>query len=177
MKLKIKKLIPDLDLRYHSDGASGIDISCTNDIVFDNFFQLSDEEYSEQDEYGNRIRGNLPSTAASIPTGFCLEIPYGYEGQIRPRSSITKRGINIHFGTIDSDYRGEVYVQASLINDNLESFDDNGNNLTDEGQVVIKKGERIAQLVICPVQRCDIEFVDELSDTKRGSGGFGSTGK
>lgn len=139
MKLKIKKLIPDLDLRYHSDGASGIDIVCPVDIIPGSYL-------------GNRIF-----------CGFCLEIPYGFEGQIRPRSSLSALGLNIHFGTIDNDYRGEISVIFNWI--------------PSERYSVVKKGERIAQLVICPVQRCEIEFVDELSTTKRGNGGFGSTGK
>jgi len=139
MKLKIKKLIPDLDLRYHSDGASGIDIVCPFDVDA----QRSDLVFK-------------------VGCGFCIEIPDGYEGQIRPRSSLSMDGFDVALGTIDSDYRGEVSV--IIAKNTIRKFS-------------IKKGERIAQLVICPVQRCEIEVVDELSTTKRGNGGFGSTGK
>lgn len=152
MKLKIKKLIPDLDLRYHSDGASGIDISLP---------------------YGFSVQVGVVNV---VRCGFSIEIPYGYEGQIRPRSSSTKNGLIIHLATIDSDYRGEVCLMAELSqfhNYNVNALNDYGRNSMEH----ITAGERIAQLVICPVQRCDIEFVDELSETKRGSGGFGSTGK
>lgn len=145
MKLKIKKLIPDLDLRYHSDGASGIDLPLASDIAV---FQ------------------GRPTCL--IDCGFSVEIPEGYEGQIRPRSSSVMRGINVFYGTIDSDYRGQVRITVDCtqaLKDCERSF------------LKLNKGERIAQLVICPVQRCEIEVVDELSTTKRGTGGFGSTGK
>lgn len=163
MKLKVKKLKEKCNICYSTEGSSGIDIELIDDIKYDDFL------VQEQDD-------ELPyESVANIPCGFCVEIPYGFEGQIRPRSSATKKGINIHFGTIDSDYRGEVYIQASLICPEtameIDEKKDENNSL------IIKKGTRIAQLVICPVQKCEIVFCDELSDTKRGSGGFGSTGR
>jgi len=100
-----------------------------------------------------------------IGTGLAFEIERGYEMQIRPRSGLAyKHGITVlnSPGTIDSDYRGEIKVL--LINLGNEDFE-------------IKKGERIAQAVIAPVVQAEFEEVDELSDTKRGSSGFGSTGK
>ena len=102
---------------------------------------------------------------ALIPTGIALELPVGFEAQIRPRSGLAnKAGITVLNtpGTIDSDYRGEVKV--ILVNLSIKKF-------------FIKRGERIAQLVIKPVVRPEFEYVSELSMTERGDGGFGSTGK
>ena len=102
---------------------------------------------------------------ALIPTGYYFEIPEGYEAQIRARSGLAiKHGIGLvnGIGTVDADYRGEWLVP--LINWSNEDF-------------LIKDGERIAQVVIAPVIRAEIEEVEELSDTERGSGGFGHTGK
>ena len=100
-----------------------------------------------------------------INTGLAFETEPGYEVQIRPRSGLAfKHGITVlnSPGTIDSDYRGEIKVL--LINLGSEDFE-------------IKKGERIAQAVVAPVIQAEIVEVDELNDTKRGKGGFGSTGK
>lgn len=105
-----------------------------------------------------------PFERVVIPTGLIIEIPEGYEGQVRPRSGLAlKKGITVlnSPGTIDSDYRGEVKV--ILI------------NLGNE-EVVIERGDRIAQLVISPVQRVEVVEVEELTETIRGEGGFGSTG-
>jgi dUTP pyrophosphatase len=105
-----------------------------------------------------------PGDKALIPTGFSLSIPQGYEVQIRPRSGLAaKKGITVLNtpGTIDSDYRGEIKV--ILINLSKDKF-------------TIKNGDRIAQMVVCPVIQARLEEVQELSDTARGTGGFGSTG-
>jgi len=105
-----------------------------------------------------------PGDKALIPTGFSLSIPQGYEVQIRPRSGLAaKRGITVLNtpGTIDADYRGEIKV--ILINLSKEKFS-------------VKKGERIAQMVVCPVVQVQLEEMQELSITDRGDGGFGSTG-
>ncbi len=105
-----------------------------------------------------------PMERALIPTGFIFEIPEGYEGQVRPRSGLAiRKGITVlnSPGTIDSDYRGEVKV--ILINLGQE-------------EVVIERGERIAQLIIAPVSRVELIEVEEVSATARGDGGFGSTG-
>ena len=99
-----------------------------------------------------------------IPCGFAMSIPEGFEAQVRPRSGLsTRHGISLPNapGTIDSDYRGEVKVP--LINLGRDSF-------------TVEPGMRIAQMVICPIYRAQIEEVSELSDTARGQGGFGSTG-
>lgn len=97
-----------------------------------------------------------------IPTGVSLELYAGMEAQVRPRSSMSRRGIMIPLGTIDSDYRGEIGVVAF----NASS-----------GTLHIAKGDRIAQLVFAQVFHPTFELADELSTTERGSGGWGSTGR
>lgn len=106
-----------------------------------------------------------PGARAAVATGYAIAIPVGYEVQVRPRSGLAlKHGVTCLNtpGTIDSDYRGEVKV--ILIN-------------LGESPFVIARGDRIAQLVPAPVQRATLAIVDELDDTDRGSGGFGSTGR
>lgn len=105
-----------------------------------------------------------PGDIKLIPTGLRMAIPEGYEGQIRPRSGLALRnGISMANtpGTIDSDYRGSV--QIIMINHGREPF-------------TVKRGDRIAQLVIMPVMCADLVEVDELPDTVRSEGGFGHTG-
>ncbi|MBQ2498378.1 MAG: dUTP diphosphatase, partial [Bacteroidales bacterium] len=105
-----------------------------------------------------------PMQRALVPTGLFMEIPVGYEGQVRPRSGLAiKSGITVlnSPGTIDADYRGEVKV--ILINLSDTDF-------------VIKSGDRIAQLVIAKHEQPDVVEVQILSETERGSGGFGHTG-
>ncbi|MBQ3712177.1 MAG: dUTP diphosphatase [Bacteroidales bacterium] len=100
-----------------------------------------------------------------VPTGIFIELPVGYEAQIRPRSGLaTKHGITVANapGTVDADYRGEVKV--SLVNISKEPF-------------TIEPGERIAQMVVARHERVEWEEVAELSKTDRGAGGWGSTGK
>jgi dUTP pyrophosphatase len=106
----------------------------------------------------------LPLERAMIPTGLFIELPLGYEAQVRPRSGLAaKRGLTClnSPGTIDSDYRGELKV--ILV------------NLSNDTQT-IEPAERIAQMVIAKHERVHWEEVEVLSDTKRGAGGFGSTG-
>ncbi|MDC6482125.1 dUTP diphosphatase [Pelagibacteraceae bacterium] len=105
-----------------------------------------------------------PGEKALIPTGFSLSVPRGYEVQIRPRSGLAaKKGVTVLNtpGTIDSDYRGEIKV--ILINLSKDEFS-------------VKNGERIAQMVVCPIKQVIVEEVKELTETIRGVGGFGSTG-
>jgi dUTP pyrophosphatase len=105
-----------------------------------------------------------PGERRAVPTGMRIEIPAGFEGQVRPRSGLALRhGVTVVNapGTIDSDYRGEVLVL--LINLGQEPF-------------VIRRGDRIAQLVIAPVVRAEFCPVDDLDASARGEGGFGSTG-
>ena len=106
----------------------------------------------------------LPRMRASVPTGLAMEIAAGFEAQVRPRSGLAREhGITLvnSPGTIDADYRGEVSVLVINHGDK---------------PVRIESGQRIAQLVIAPVVRAELVVVDELSQTKRGTGGFGSTG-
>ena len=101
---------------------------------------------------------------AIILTGIYIELPVGYEGQIRPRSGLAaKKGISLvnSPGTIDADYRGEIGV--ILVNLSNESF-------------TVEKGERIAQMVIAKHEQAQWVLVDELGESERGAGGFGSTG-
>ena len=106
-----------------------------------------------------------PGQRRAVPTGLTIEIPAGYEGQVRPRSG---RALNEGLtminspGTIDADYRGEVKVLIVNLGDRT---------------IEIHPGDRIAQLIIAPIVRAQIEEVGELSGSERGSGGFGHTGR
>lgn len=105
-----------------------------------------------------------PSSSALIPTGLAIELPEGYEAQLRPRSGLALRhliSLPNSPATIDADYRGEVGV--ILINHGREPF-------------TVNHGDRIAQMVVSKVDRVAFEEVDSLSDTERGEGGFGHTG-
>tara|TARA_Y100001958_G_C21075804_1_gene433791 strand:+ start:475 stop:915 length:441 start_codon:yes stop_codon:yes gene_type:complete len=105
-----------------------------------------------------------PGKKEIVPTGIAISVPNGFEVQIRPRSGLAaKHNITVLNtpGTIDSDYRGELKI--ILINLGKESFK-------------IEKGFRIAQMVVCPIIKAKIEEVEKLNKTKRGKGGFGSTG-
>jgi dUTP pyrophosphatase len=129
-------------------------------------------EYATDGSSGMDIRANLqqpvvlqPLERAMIPTGIFLEIPYGYEAQMRPRSGLAHRqGITClnSPGTIDSDYRGELKV--ILINLSVQPQS-------------ISNGERIAQVVISKVEKASLKVVEALEISARGEGGFGHTGK
>jgi len=106
-----------------------------------------------------------PGRVVAVPTGVHLEIPPGYEAQVRPRSGLArKHGIGIPNGpgTIDSDYRGEL--QVLLINFGSEPY-------------VVRRGDRVAQLVFASVARVSLTVAEELQDTARGDGGFGHSGR
>lgn len=130
---------------YHSTAAAGLDLIAALD--WDHPLTLT------------------PGARALIPTGLILELPAGFEAQVRPRSGLAlKHGVTVlnSPGTIDADYRGEVSVLLA----NLSGV-----------PFEIRRGERIAQLVIAPVTRAELVEVLEVGDTERGSGGFGSTGR
>lgn len=128
--------------------------------------------YATELSAGMDLKANItePVTIASleramIPTGIYIELPEGYEAQIRPRSGLAaKFGVTVVNapGTVDADYRGEVKV--ILVNLSKDPF-------------VINPGERIAQMVIAKYEKIEWEEVEELGDTERGDGGFGSTGR
>ena len=129
-------------------------------------------QYETANAVGLDVRANTteairlaPLERALVPTGLYVEIPEGYEIQVRPRSGLAaKYGISVANapGTIDPDYRGEIKV--ILVNLSNEVFE-------------LKPGERIAQLVVAQFTRIEWESVEQLSDTERGAGGFGSTGR
>jgi dUTP pyrophosphatase len=107
----------------------------------------------------------IPGKHALVPTGLAIALPEGFEAQVRPRSGLAaKHGVTVlnSPGTIDADYRGEISV--ILINHGAEPF-------------AIRRGERIAQMVIAPVVHAQLNPVGSLPETSRGSGGFGSTGR
>lgn len=109
--------------------------------------------------------GLQPGERALVPTGIAIALPAGYEAQVRPRSGLALRaGVTVLNapGTIDADYRGEI--QVLLVNLSSEPY-------------TLRRGERIAQLVVAPVVRAELEEVDTLPTTVRGEGGFGSTGR
>ena len=128
--------------------------------------------YSTEMSAGMDLRANLtepvilkPLERKLIPTGLFIELPKGYEAQIRPRSGLAlKKGITVLNtpGTIDADYRGEICV--ILINLSREDF-------------TIENGERICQMVIAAHETINWELVEDLEETERGAGGFGHTGK
>ncbi|MBO4654723.1 MAG: dUTP diphosphatase [Bacteroidales bacterium] len=127
--------------------------------------------YATEQSAGMDLRANLeapivlkPMERAMIPTGLFIELPVGYEAQVRPRSGLAaKHGITVLNtpGTIDADYRGEIKV--ILVNLSSEAFE-------------IQHGERIAQMVIAKHESVRWEEVETLSETERGAGGFGSSG-
>ncbi len=104
-----------------------------------------------------------PMERAAVPTRLAVAVPQGWEIQVRPRSGLALKGVTVVNapGTIDADYRGEIRIL--LINLDSEPF-------------TIEHGDRIAQLVLCPVGRADWQLLDSLDETERGAGGFGSTG-
>lgn len=104
----------------------------------------------------------MPKETKIIPLGFEVEIPVGYEMQMRPRSGLATKGKVAIFGTIDSDYRGEV---GAIIHNNSEE------------EFIVRKGDRVSQAVVAPVTIAKFNPVLSLSETDRGKGGFGSTGK
>ncbi|MBF6571506.1 MAG: dUTP diphosphatase [Candidatus Binataceae bacterium] len=142
--IRIKRLKPQASIpQYHSDLAAGLDLVA----LLHSSMTLE------------------PLGRAAIPTGLAIEIPVGYEGQVRPRSGRALReGLALinSPGTIDADYRGEI--QVLVINLGTEPL-------------VIKNGDRIAQLVIAPVARAELIEVEVLEETGRGRGGFGHTGR
>lgn len=129
-------------------------------------------QYSTQHAAGMDLRANLteeivlePFDRRLVPTGLFIELPLGYEAQVRPRSGLAiKKGITVlnSPGTIDADYRGEIMV--ILINLSTEKF-------------VVRHGERIAQIVVAAHEIVNWEKVEFLEETTRGEGGFGHTGK
>ena len=142
MKLKIVNTSDNPLPTYETEGSAGVDLRA----------QLQEPVMLK------------PLQRALIPTGLFVELPDGYEAQVRPRSGLAlKNGVTVlnSPGTIDSDYRGEIKI--ILINLSNET-------------TIINTGERIAQLIISKYEKVSFKEVDELNETKRGEGGFGHTG-
>ena len=137
LKLKENAILP----RYAHPGDAGADVFAAGHVVIE------------------------PGATALVPTGIAIELPHGYEAQVRPRSGLAlKHSVSVLNtpGTIDAGYRGEVGV--IMINHGREPFE-------------INPGDRIAQMVIKPVLEIEMVEAETLSDTSRGAGGFGSTGR
>lgn len=153
MKIRFKKLHPDAVIpKYATPGASGFDLVALEDVYIS------------------------PGETRLIKTGLSVAVPAGYELQVRPRSGLSLKTllrVANSPGTVDSDYRGEVCVIMTNSGQKADVF---GNGHIDNYET-IKKGDRIAQGVICPVLQVEIEVVESLDETDRGAGGFGSTGK
>jgi dUTP pyrophosphatase len=141
MRIRIKKLSPDAILPSYAHGAdedAGLDLRALERVVL------------------------RPGAAQAVPTGIAIEIPTGYEAQVRPRSGLAlKHSITVNFGTIDPGYRGEIRVIM---------FNMGGADYT------VEKGDRIAQLIVARYESIDWEE-GELGGSARGSGGFGSSGR
>ena len=141
MKIKVRSLSGNLP-SYETEGSAGMDIRA-----------YLEEPITIE-----------PGKRALVPTGLFMEIPPGFEVQIRARSGLAVKygiGLTNGIGTIDSDYRGEIKV--ALINWGEEAF-------------TVNDGDRIAQMVVSRYEKADLELADELSETVRGAGGFGHTG-
>ena len=144
MQVKVLKIHPEATVpQYATAGASGLDLHA----------RIQHEIYLQ------------PGVRYSCPTGIGIELPEGFEAQVRPRSGLARKsGVTVLNapGTVDADYRGEIL--AILINHSDTAFK-------------IEPNQRIAQLVIAPVIRAELVQAEELSDTERGEGGFGHTGQ
>lgn len=157
LDLRVRRLDPRAKLpTYGTDGAAGLDLYALEDVTL------------------------TPWRVHKVRTGIALEIPPGYEGQVRPRSGLTSRGVFVELGTVDSDYRGEVGVMMHAYERTQHSepgFYPVKFDVIWESYNYVNAGDRIAQIIIAPVPRWRVVEVDELSETARGEGGYGSTGR
>jgi len=142
MNIRIKKLHPDAAMPHYAHGPeedAGMDLRALEQIVLS------------------------PGIAQGVPTGLAIELPPGYEAQVRPRSGMAlKHSVSVNFGTIDPGYRGEIRVV--MFNFGRADY-------------IIEKGDRIAQLIVAKYEAVEWQEDDELGDSKRGAGGFGSSGR
>jgi dUTP pyrophosphatase len=172
MNIKIKRLTKDVPLPiYATEQAAGFDLIAAEDVIIP------------------------PESTELVKTGLAIELPPGYELQIRPRSGITlKTKLRVQLGTIDADYRGEIGVIVNNINrayladgwgpplEGTAYYSDGteviqlGDKKLIHGTYIIRKGDRIAQGIIAPIVQANFIEVEELSETRRGNGGFGHTG-
>jgi dUTP pyrophosphatase len=169
LNVRIKRLNDDAVIpKYAREGDAGFDLIATEDVIIE------------------------PGVTKLVPTGLAFELPPGYEMQIRPRSGVTlKTKLRVQLGTIDSGYRGEVSVIVDNINGKHEwttsqpllidgemngTWEFHGENEVMYGSYVIRKGDRIAQAVIAPVETAHFVDADKLEESMRGGQGFGSSG-
>lgn len=158
MKVRIKKLFPEAVIpSYAKEGDAGMDLTAVSMKI---------------DEYGNICYG----------TGLAFEIPEGYVGLVFPRSSNCKKDIILTncVGVIDSGYRGEVSLKFKPLTDQaFVVFEKEGDYAfwKTKNATMFKVGERVGQIIIMPYPKIEFEEVDELSETERGVGGYGSSGK
>jgi dUTP pyrophosphatase len=142
MRIRVKKLHADAVLPHYAHGPeedAGMDLHALEPVTL------------------------WPGIAKAVPTGIAIELPPGYEAQVRPRSGMAlKQAVTANFGTIDPGYRGEIRVVML--------------NLT-AGTYAIEKGDRIAQLIVARYEPVEWEEADELGESRRGAGGFGSSGR
>ncbi|MCC8352528.1 dUTP diphosphatase [Bacillus sp. AF23] len=167
MNVNIKRLSPDAQIPAYAHATdAGFDLVAAADVIIE------------------------PGATACVPTGLAFEIPEGYEMQIRPRSGITlKTKLRVQLGTVDCGYTGEVgvlvdniaqvrYASQPRIMRGILAGDDDFNVIkpTEYNVIKIRKGDRIAQALIKPVEQAVFTEVDALGDSDRGAGGFGSSG-
>jgi dUTP pyrophosphatase len=165
MSVKIKRLHPDAVIpQYAHDYDAGVDLVATEDVMIE------------------------PGETVKVPTGIAVSIPAGYEAQIRPRSGITlKTKLRVQLGTIDAGYIGELGVVIDNISEDpcgnvnwylchIDGTEIRTDNEYPKETYIIRKGERIAQLVFAPVEQAQLIEVNTLEETQRGKGGFGSSG-
>lgn len=162
IKIRIKLLSPTAKApRYMTAGAAGAD-------VFADLSRIADGEAHFGPAWGGDCASGpnglwcvtLREGTARIPLGFAVEIPHGWVGLLKGRSGEARRGNDAHVAYIDSDYRGECSMLLHV----------------GRGGVVVKSGDRVGQIAFVPAPQFDLVVVDELSETVRGQGGFGSTG-
>ena len=168
LNVKVKRLNDEAVIpKYAHEGDAGVDLITTEDIIIE------------------------PGETKLVPTGLAFEIPPNFEMQVRPRSGVTlKTKLRVQLGTVDSTYRGHVSViidntaprvfrtgnVVKTIDGKTETIHNLAPSYVDENAYIIRKGDRIAQAVFAPVEHAFINEVKTLSETKRGDGGFGSTG-
>ncbi|MGG0209549.1 dUTP diphosphatase [Bacillus mycoides] len=158
MNLRVKiKRVKDVEVpKYAKPGDAGFDLVAAEDMII------------------------KPGKTKVIPTGLAFEIPPGFELQVRPRSGISRKThLRAILGTVDSGFRGEVCVivqNTSCLGNSIKQGVDEEYGIYASVTYAVKKGDRIAQGVIAPVETAHFVEADELSDSERGSKGFGSTG-
>jgi len=165
MQLNVKRVNPDAQIPKHAkSGDAGMDLCTMESAIL------------------------KPGETKMVGTGIAVEIPNGFVGLVFPRSGLGSKGVNLSncVGVIDSSYRGEI--KAPLHNNHPSNvlrnvvpskgkWEEARPFYNYDGEMVVRKGERVCQLVIVPYMTCECVEVDELSDSERGEGGFGSTGR